>query len=55
MVVSPIEKKAKQLDPGIERLLRLVLEARRTGALEQAKGVRIEVGTAPARERAVIR
>ena len=55
MAVSPIEERTKKLDPGIERLLQLILEARRAGALEQAKGVRIEVGTAPARERAVIR
>ena len=43
MAVSTTTKK---LDPRIERLL-LILEARRAGALEQAKGVRIEVDTAP--------
>ena len=46
-------KKSKKLDPRVERLLLLILEALQAQALERAP--RIEVATAPPAERAVIR
>lgn len=52
----PTKKKVKKLDPMVERLLILILQARRARARSGIElDPRIEVATAPAPERAVIR